>query len=124
MPSSLMRCRPFLILAALTLPLLAGCAQKGSSDSAVAGCPVERAEFAAAAQTLPDPTAPDAEAYWTQLHPAGADAVAIGRKLSDDMAVLGVSIDRIDRGYGALEACRHGRANALRTGLAEAKLSA
>ncbi len=119
-----MRCRPFLIFAALVLPLLAGCAQKGASDSAVAGCPVERAEFAASVETLPEAPAPDAGAYWAQLHQVGPDPLVIGRKLSDDMAALGVSIDRIDRSYGALDACRRGRANALRTGLAEAKLSA
>jgi hypothetical protein len=119
-----MRCRPFLIFTALALPLMAGCAQKGSSDAASAGCPVERTEFAAAAQTLPEAPAPDAASYWTQLHQAGSDTLAIGRKLSDDMAALGSSIDRIDRGYGALDACRRGRANALRTGLADAKLSA
>ena len=119
-----MRCRPFLIFAALALPLLAGCAQKGSSDSAINGCSVERAEFTAAAQTLPEAPAADADAYWTQLHQAGPDPVAIGRKLADNMTALGSSIDRIDRGYGALEGCRRGRANALRTGLAEAKLAA
>ncbi len=119
-----MRCSSFLIFAALTLPLLAGCAQKGASDAALNGCPGERAEFTAAAQTLPDASAPDAEAYWAQLHQSASDPVAVGRKLSDDMAALGASIDRIDRGYGALVGCRRGRATALRTGLAEAKLAA
>jgi len=116
-----MRCRPFLILAALTLPFLAGCAQKGPAG-ANTGCPTERAEFTAAAQTLPEAATPDD--YWSALHQAGPDPVAVGRKLSDDMSQLGASIDRIDRGYGALEGCRLGRAVALRSGVAEAKMNA
>ncbi len=50
MPSSLMRRFPCLIFATLALPLLAGCAQKGPSESAPAGCPAERAVFTVASQ--------------------------------------------------------------------------
>ncbi|MEI9983195.1 MAG: hypothetical protein WDN69_08285 [Aliidongia sp.] len=91
--------------------------------TAAAGCPVERAEFIAAAQALPAAPAPSGEAYWTQLHQSGLDTVATSRQLADQMATLGSAVDRIDRGYAALDACRRGRAGALRLGITEAKLA-
>jgi hypothetical protein len=123
MPSSLMRLRPILLLAAGTLPVLAGCVQTGQAGSgSFAGCPAERAEFAAAAQALPPAPAASGEAYWTQLRQGNADTATTARELSAQLAAFGAAVDRIDTGYGALKTCRLGRAEALRAQIADATL--